>query len=51
MLARIPKFFIVFCSEQDLQEEMQHLQDKTNHFLRLRELLLSHSTDASLIVM
>ena len=37
--------------QQILEEELNVFRDKTNRHLRLRELLIDHSSDSSLIVM
>lgn len=34
-----------------IQDELECLREKTNRHLRLRELLIDHSSDSSLIVM
>lgn len=45
-----------FCEGQNdecfvTNEELKDLKDKTNRHLKLREMLLAHSFDASLIIM
>ena len=38
-------------ASRQLEDELRALQHKTNRHLRLRELLMDHSSDASLVVM
>lgn len=37
--------------QYDLENELRNLHEKTNRHLRLRELLIDHSSDSSLIFM